>query len=162
MRHHEQTNWEVSVSLFRLRSFWKKECDKQKLPAAMFANKLKTPSVVMRGDGACITGRGCWAGENISDGMVTRLEISRFCQAVWERCSLCEANSDYRVMLNRRAAVLTVVKVASLRITIKPRGKAGLLKVSEYSTKCNIHWSLRRRKHRKEAEQQFKQHSVAH
>lgn len=106
----------------------------------------------MRGDGACITGRGCWAGANISDGMVTRLEISRFCQA----------NSHYRVMLNRRGAVLTVVKVASLRITIKPRGKAGLLKVSEYSTKCYIHWSLRRRKHRKEAEPQFKQHSVAH
>lgn len=63
-----------------------------------------------------------WAGANISDGMVTRLEISRFCQA----------NSHYRVMLNRRGAVLTVVKVASLRITIKPRGKAGLLKVSEY------------------------------
>lgn len=152
MWHHEQTNWEVSVSLFRLRSFWKKECHKQKLPAAMFANKWKTLSVVMRGDGACITGRGCWAGANISDGMVTRLEIGRFCQA----------NSHYRVMLNTRGAVLTVVKVASLRITIKPRGKAGLLKVSEYSTKCNIHWSLRRRKQRKEAEQQFKQHSVAH
>lgn len=106
----------------------------------------------MRGDGACITGRGCWAGANISDGMVTRLEIGRFCQA----------NSHYRVMLNTRGAVLTVVKVASLRITIKPRGKAGLLKVSEYSTKCNIHWSLRRRKQSKEAEQQFKQHSVAH
>lgn len=43
----------------------------------------------MRGDGACITGRGGWAGANLSDGMVTRLEISRFCQA----------NSHYRVIV---------------------------------------------------------------